>query len=90
MKTKRQILLDMVQAERSRQLDLPRTEFDSLKTPNDWASITGHYLYECAVRGGLPQNADTVEANGIKAMAVILAMLEHIQAMKDNGSIDSN
>ena len=84
---RRQDFLDKVMAERSRQLDLPRTELDGDKTLNDWTSIVGYYLFEGAIRSGLPYNAENIEDNVIKAAAVLAALYEHIDSMKGNGSL---
>ena len=66
-------------------MDLPRTEFDALKTPNEWTSIVGHYLFEMATRGGDTPSEEIFLDNMTKASAVLIALIEHIPDMKENG-----
>ena len=84
----REKIISAILDERSRQLDLPRTEYDSQKNPNDWASIAGHYLFENSVRGGSIQDSAEIELSFIKAAAVIIAALEHMKQMKEDGYVD--
>lgn len=85
----REEIINAIFEERTRQLDAPRTEFDSLKTPNDWMSVAAHYLFDGAVRGGGTSSADAFTSNIIKTAAVLIAAAEHVENMKENGHLSS-
>jgi hypothetical protein len=38
-------ILNRIDAERHRQLELPGSEFDVRNNPNVWSSIVGHYVF---------------------------------------------
>ena len=85
--------LARIKVERDRQQTLPGSELDGKNAVNDWIAIAGHYLNESATRkssasynrGILPQA--TYEDNLIKAAAVILAALEHADALRLSGNL---
>jgi hypothetical protein len=83
---RREIIMRSILSERGRQFNLPGSEWDSRNTPNDWIAIATHYLSEEARRGlRNPPAVDTYEAALVKAAAVIIAGLEHVDVMKRNG-----
>lgn len=71
--------------ERSRQFNLPGTEFDVANLPNDWCSIVGHYIFDEIRRGSNKPSREDYENNLIKAAAIILAALEHCPLMETKG-----
>lgn len=80
-------LLARIEAERTRQIDLPGSEFDVRNTPNDWAAIAMHYLSaEVRRAGSVPSRADYEDVL-VKAGAVILAALEHAEHMQKLGTL---
>jgi len=81
---KRQLLLNAIQEERARQLNLPGSEFDAKRTPNDWLAISGRYLFGSAFAKNMKPSAKNYQEDLIKAAAVILAALENIDSMQDN------
>lgn len=79
--------LSRIDAERLRQFNLPGSEFDARNTPNDWCAIAMHYLSAEVRRGGtVPTSAD-FEDSLIKAGAVILAALEHLEVMENKEAL---
>jgi hypothetical protein len=85
---KRSDILDMIKAERERQLDLPGSELDANNTPNDWIAIASYYLSQEARRATTVQSRQVeFEKELIKAAAVIVAALEHSQNMKSKGEL---
>lgn len=79
----RQILLDKILNERSRQSDLPGSEWDSKNTPGDWVAIISHYVSAEVRRNGMNPDSEEFEDNLIKAAAVIIAALENLETMKN-------
>jgi len=77
--------LERIEHEPSRQYELPGSETDQLNTPNDWVAIVDHYLSENVRRGMSLPNAEAFEDSLIKAAAVILAALDHMDVMKSKG-----
>lgn len=86
----RQELLDRIEKERLRQLDIPGSEFDLTNTPNEWAAIAAHYLTEDVRRGGYKPTRESFEDSFIKAAAVILAALECSQTMEELGLFENS
>mgnify|MGYP006422601267 CR=1 FL=1 len=78
-------IVAMILDERIRQFELPGSEWDANKTPNDWIAVATHYLTENTNRNSTIPNSDEFEENLIKASAIILAAIEHIKTMKYNG-----
>lgn len=70
--------------ERVRQLELPGSELDSKRDPNDWLAIAGRYLFGSAYTKNMPPLTTDFEDDLIKAAAVILAALEHSEKMSEN------
>lgn len=82
-------LLSEIKEEREKQLNLPGSERDITKTPNDWVALISHYASrECMrnmdVSGNQPSSEDFKNSLE-KSAAVILAALEHIDKMEENG-----
>lgn len=80
---KRQEFVDKMLTERERQFNLPGTEGDILKSPNDWVATIGSLLGEAVNRAGSP-SSEEFERSLVKVMAVSLAALEHITVMEQN------
>lgn len=87
MNDKRDEILQKILAERKRQLNLPGSEWDLRREPNDWLSIAGRYLFEGASTKNQKPSKDEFEDVLIKAAAVILAALEHIEVMENDGKL---
>lgn len=84
----RRSLIDQIVVERERQFNLPGSEFDLTKSPNDWIAVASYYLSENAARlAHSTVRAEDFEDSLTKAAAVILAALEHVEHMKKTGSL---
>ena len=81
MSQKRQELIDQILQERLRQFNLPGSEFDISRTPNDWLAIAGRYLYSSSTTKNIKPSKEDFEKDLIKAAAVILAALENVDRM---------
>jgi len=77
----RENLLARIRAERERQLELPGSEWDERNSPNDWVALIAHYVGDEVRRNGQTPNREAFEDALVKAAAVILAALEHTDAM---------
>lgn len=86
----REEILDLIKKERTGQLDLPGTEFDHLKTKNDWTALTAYYLFETSTRKEKKVSFEEFRSSLIKASATILAALEHSFKHEDKKSKSSN
>lgn len=71
--------IQKVLEERDRHFNLPFSEDDMLKSPNDWIATICSLLGQGSNRGGL--TSDEFERAIIKVAAVSLAALEHIPVM---------
>lgn len=78
-------LLQRIEQERARQVDVPGSEADVRNTPNEWAAIAAHYLMEDVRHGGYIPTREMFEDNLVKAAAVILAALENADNMQALG-----
>lgn len=76
-----------IAAERQRQFDLPGTETDVTKSPNDWIVTIASILCEAQSRGGVPPTAGDFEHAMIKAAAVAVAAIEHIELMSSKNRV---
>jgi hypothetical protein len=74
--------LEKIAGERQRQANLPGSEWDIRNTPGDWVAIVSHYVSAEVRRNGVVPETQEFEDNLVKAAAVILAALEHIDHMK--------
>lgn len=83
----RQQSIERVRVERERQFDLPGREFDVCNTPNDWVAIIVSYASEGISRNHNTSSTTDFEDALIKAGAVILAALEHVEAMQRRGNL---
>jgi len=84
---KRQQLLEKITQERLRQFDLPGSEFDISRTPNDWLAIAGRYLFSPASTKNIKSTKQDFENDLIKAAAVILAALENSERMSEQNQL---
>lgn len=79
--------IDKIAAERQRQFELPGTESDYLKSPDNWIATIISLVGEGVERSGMPPAKDDFERAIIKAAAVCLAALEHIDHMTEQKRI---
>lgn len=79
MNITRQKLFDMISQERDRQYNLPGSEYDQLHSINDWIAISTQYLSRCADRKHMQHDSTDKKESLIKAAAVIVAALEHLE-----------
>ena len=83
MKTKaRQIILEEISGERDRQYNLPGSEYDQLHTINDWIAIASQYLTRGADRKHTKVDQQEQRESLVKAAAVIVAAIEHMDRPK--------
>lgn len=82
MTTARECILGEISGERDRQFNLPGSEFDQLHSMNDWIAIAAQYLTRCADRKHTKGDRDEQRESLIKAAAVIVAAIEHIDRPK--------
>lgn len=76
--------VDRIVGERVRQLNLPGSEWDLKREPNDWLAIAGKYLFEASSTKNQQPTQAQYEEVLIKSAAVILAALEHCDLMVQN------
>lgn len=88
--TKRDDFIKKILEERSRQFDLPGSEYDSKQTPAEWAWAIIKYASEGSRRGGVKIDKQEFEDSLIKAGAVVLAALEHLEKMEENKLLVKN
>lgn len=79
---KRTHFVEKIVLERQRQFNLPGSEFDLKNSPNDWIAIASRYIAQDCRRGGRKPTKDDLEDSFVKAAAVILAALEHLDEME--------
>lgn len=71
--------------ERARHFNLPGHEYDVTNTPNDWIAIILSYCSENAKKNQIKPDCDEYSDSLIKAAAVIVAALEHLDMMTTKG-----
>lgn len=81
MTINRDQIIEKIKEERSRQINLPGSEWDMKNTPNDWVAIVSHYVTESVRFKGQSPNRKSFEDSLIKAAAVCVAALENIDIM---------
>ncbi len=82
MNTTRERILSEISGERDRQFNLPGSEFDQLHSMNDWIAIAAQYLTRSADRKHTKGNQSEQRESLIKAAAVIVAAIEHVDKPK--------
>lgn len=87
---RRSSILAEIEQERVRQFNLPGSEWDSRNGPNDWVAIATHYLGEEVRRSGNVPDRNAYERSLIKAAAIIVSALEHIDIMVKNETLVSD
>jgi hypothetical protein len=80
-------ILEQIRKERERQFDLPGSEWDAKNTPGDWIALISHYVGKEVRKNGIDPLADDFEEALIKASAVIVAALQHIEDMKSRNQL---
>lgn len=75
--------IERIRQERQRQLDLPGSEWDRRNTPGEWVAIVNHYVANDVRRNGTVPESEAFQDSLIKAAAVILAALEHVEVMEN-------
>jgi hypothetical protein len=83
----RQEIVDRILSERERNFNLPGSEWDMKNTPNDWISIATSYLSSASSRKHTLPAGNDFEEELIKSAAVILAALEYVNSMRNNGTL---
>lgn len=73
--------LSDAKSERLRHFNLPGTESDVTKGPNDWIVTVTSLLVEAQARSGVPPTKEEFLDAMTKATAVIIAAVEHIDLM---------
>jgi hypothetical protein len=71
--------------ERERQYQLPGCEYDLRNTPNDWAAIAASYVLRSVALKHTKPALEEFQDDLVKAAAVILAALEHLELMQQKG-----
>lgn len=74
-------------AERARQFDLPGTEHDVNKGPNDWIATLMPILGESCSRAGIPPTAEDFERSMVKVIAVAVAAIQHAELMQSKNRL---
>lgn len=82
MNATRERILGEISGERDRQFNLPGSEFDQLHSINDWIAISSQYLTRCADRKHTKSDVGDQRESLIKAAAVIVAAIEHLDRPK--------
>lgn len=77
MATREQLVSEIL-AERERQYNLPGSEYDQRHSMNDWIAIASQYLTRNAHRKHTKSDVADQKDSLLKAAAVILAALEHL------------
>lgn len=85
--SRRTEFVERIITERVKQFNLSGSEWDAKNSPNDWIAIAATYLTSSSSRKHTVPVADDFEDDLIKAAAVILAALEHVQSMRDTGTL---
>jgi hypothetical protein len=80
-------LLNLIHLERSRQSDLPGSEWDAHNTPGDWVAIINHYVASEVRRNGMVPSSEEFRDKLVKAAAVILAALDNVENMRSRGEL---
>lgn len=80
MSDRNKILKEILE-ERTRQCDLPGIEYDVTNTPNDWSAIISSYVLRNINRKNVKPEIEEFRTDMIAAAAIILAAVEHIDAM---------
>jgi hypothetical protein len=83
--SRREEFLQAILNERLNQHSLPGSEYDVTNFPNDWVAIASKYLAEESRCKGIKPTKQAFQESLIKAGAVILAALEHIDHMEKEG-----
>jgi hypothetical protein len=76
-----ELFLSAAKAERTRQFNLPGTESDVTKGPNDWIVTVASLLVEAQTRSGIPPTREEFLDAMVKAVAVVIAAVEHTDLM---------
>ncbi|EPQ9500075.1 hypothetical protein ACUYQI_000780 [Salmonella enterica subsp. enterica serovar Braenderup] len=89
-KISRDEIVNMILAERQKQVESPTTLSDSMKTKNDWTALAAYYLFESASRPDKHVTFKEFRESLIKASAVLLAALEDEKLQDLLNKLDSN
>jgi len=76
-------IIELLSSERERQKSLPGSEYDITNSPNDWITIVTRYLSENCRRKGITPSEEEFTDSFVKAGAIIIAALEHIDFMTE-------
>lgn len=78
-------IAQLILSERARHFNLPGREHDVANTPNDWIAIVLSYCSENAKKNQIKPDCEDYADSLIKAAAVIVAALEHLDMMRKKG-----
>ena len=81
--SRRADILENIRVERERQFDLPGSEWDVDKAPNDWVAVITADLGQCSRRNASIPESDDFREMMTKVAAVAVASLEHLDFMVD-------
>ena len=84
---KQENIIQRLIEERDNQYNRPGNEYDLTHTPADWMCLISHYVNQDARRNGVVPDKTNFRDNLIKAGAIIIAALEHIDIMLENKSL---
>ncbi len=76
--------LELVAVERERHFNLRSSETDVRKSPNDWIATICSILGEGVERSGIPLAREDFERTLVKAAAVCVAALDHVDLLAEN------
>jgi hypothetical protein len=79
--------IEAIQTERQRQFELPGTEADYLKSPDNWIATIMSILGEGVERSNVPPSRVDFERSIVKAAAVCIAALDHIEHMTEKKTL---
>lgn len=80
-------IIKKILVERERQINRFGAEMDSENSPGDWISLVIHYASEEVKRNGVSPSSSEFENSLIKAAAIIIAAIEHIDIMKTRNQL---
>lgn len=81
-------IIELIIAERNRQLENPNSSSDYHKTKNDWAALAAYYLFEGASRSDKHVTFEEFRESLIKTAAVLIAALETSYSLEDSNVQD--
>ena len=87
---KQEEIMKAILSERDSQYNRPGSEYDLTHSPGDWMCIISHYVNQDARRNGVKPDKVNFRNNLIRAGAVVMAALEHLDVMVKNDALTDN